>query len=141
MLRLRPALLSCLAAAATLGMFAPAAHADWPVARHDNARTGAATGTSNLRTPAPYWRFYLGGNVGRGQSLPVPVDDGPGVAYIAAGRLVVATASGITIWRSDNLVLTSLVGRADLDGDGAPELVAQSINRVFVFDATTGALR
>ena len=28
--------------------------ADWPVSRHDPARTGTATGHSDLRTPAAY---------------------------------------------------------------------------------------
>lgn len=115
------------------------ASADWPVARHDVQRTGAVTGTSNLRTPAAYWRQYLGGALGPGQVQPL----GPSgaVAYVGAGRLKSLSPQGVPRWQSDNLEITSVVGLADLDGDGKDELVARSSDRVFAFDPVDGAFR
>ena len=114
-------------------------HADWPVARHDMQRTGAITGTSNLRTPAAYWRQYLGGALG--PALVQPLGASGEVAYLGGGRLRALSAQGVPRWQSDNLELTAIVGMGDLDGDGADELIARSIDRAFVFDATDGALR
>lgn len=118
---------------------ASVAHADWPVARHDMQRTGAVTGTSNLRTPATYWRQYLGGALG--PALVQPLGASGDVAYIGGGRLRALSAQGVPRWQSDNLELTSLVGVGDLDGDGADELIARSSDRAFVFDPGDGALR
>ena len=115
--------------------------ADWPVSRHDPARTGAATGHSDLRTPAAYWRYYLGGTIGPAVAEPITVAGGPGQAYVTGGRLSVTRADGNPVWASPNLALTALVGTGDLDGDGALELVAQSNDQVFVFAAQGGALR
>ncbi len=114
-------------------------HADWPVARHDMQRTGAVTGTSNLRTPAAYWRQYLGGALG--PSLVQPLGASGAVAYVGGGRLRALSAQGVPRWQSDNLELTAIVGTGDLDGDGVDELIARSIDRAFVFDPTDGALR
>ena len=115
------------------------AHADWPVGRHDMQRTGAVTGTSNLRTPAAYWRQYLGGALG--PSLVQPLGASGDVVYVGGGRLKTRSAQGVPRWQSDNLELTSLVGLADLDGDGTAEVVARSFDRAFAFDADDGALR
>lgn len=130
-----------LAAALALTFGAGTAAADWPVSRHDPGRTGAATGQSDLRTPAPYWRYYLGGSIGPGVAEAIALVTGPAQAYVAGGRLSVARADGTPLWTSPNLALTALVGTADLDGDTTLELVAQSIDQVFVFSAVDGALR
>lgn len=129
------------AIALSLGLAgARAAGADWPVSRHDPARSGAASGQSNLRNPAPYWRYYLGGSIGPTLAEPIAAAGGPGHAYVAGGRLSVVRADGTPLWSSPNLALTALVGTGDLDGNSDLELVAQSIDQVFVFDALTGAL-
>ncbi|MBK9035504.1 MAG: hypothetical protein IPL61_30310 [Myxococcales bacterium] len=122
---------------AALGLVsASIAHADWPVARHDARRSGQVTGTSNLQTPAAYWRQYLGGALGTSLAMPL----GDGVAYIGGGRVRLLSTLGVPRWTSANLALTAMVGQADLDGDGAPELIARSSDRAFVFEPTTGAL-
>lgn len=126
------------AALAALVVTATTARADWPMARHDPHRTASASGVSNLHTPLPYWRQYLGGSLFTPHVMPVGDDD---VAYVGAGRLRVLSSEGVPRWSSDNLALTFLIGSADLDGDGAAELVARSTDRVFVFDAASGALR
>ena len=112
------------------------AHASWPVPQHDVARTGRSGGASNITTPGIFWRYFLGGNVGPANALPVDVD-GDGideVAYVVAGRLYVAARDGIINWRSENLGLTFLVGIADVNGDGKKELVAQSLKQMYVFE-------
>ena len=124
--------------AATLAALATTAGADWPMARHDPRRSGMTTGVSNLRTPLPYWRQYLGGSLGTVHVTPIGADD---VAYVGAGRLRVLSTTGIPRWSSDNFALTTIIGTDDLDGDAALEVVARSLDRVFVFDAATGALR
>lgn len=131
-------LLALAAVLAAMVLSTPdAAHADWPIGRHDARRTGAATGTSNLQTPAAYWRQYLGGALGT--PLVEPIGGGD-VAYIGGGRLHARSAQGTPRWSSDNLELTALIGQADLDGDGAPELVGRSSSRAFVFAPDSGAL-
>jgi hypothetical protein len=122
-----------------LAMSPRTAGADWPIARHDVARTGAAVGSSNLQTPAAYWRFYLGGALGLSQAIPLADAGSPGLAFVVGGRVVVRRVDDVPRWSSDNLAITELVGIADLDGDGRREVVARSMDQVFVFDAATGA--
>ena len=137
-----PAARRWAALALLVGLAVPGvAAADWPVSRHDPARSGTATGHSNLRNPAPYWRYYLGGSIGPTVAEPILVVGRPGQAYVTGGRLSVARADGTPVWASANLALTAFVGTGDLDGDGTLELVAQSIDQVFVFAALDGALR
>lgn len=127
-------------AALVVAVLAPAAaRADWPVARHDMQRTGAATGRSNLTTPAPYWRQYLGGTLGPNLARPLAV--GGNLAYVGGGRLHALSPQGVPRWQTDNLELRNLVGETDLDGDGKVEVVARSSDRAFVFDELDGALR
>ena len=40
------------------------AHADWPMQRHDSARTATGSSTSSIDTPAVAFRHYLGGALG-----------------------------------------------------------------------------
>jgi hypothetical protein len=122
----------------TVAATARPARADWPMARGNAARTGATTGTSNLVTPLPYWRQFLGGALDLPQMMVLGTND---VAYLGGGRLRVVSFEGIPRWSSANLALTQVVATADLDDDGELELVAQSSDRVFVFDATAGNLR
>ncbi len=142
MLSVSPARLVAVASAlALVGLGLGTAAADWPVSRHDPARTGTAGGHSNLRTPAAYWRYYLGGSIGPGVAEPITVSGAPAEAYVTGGRLAVTRADGTPVWASPNLALTVLVGTGDLDGDGTLELVTQSGDQVFVFAAQDGALR
>lgn len=118
------------------------AAADWPVARHDPQRTGTATGTSNIDLPIPYWRYYLGGTIGRANLLTADID-GDGRAefiVVTGGRAVTKQTSDFTVWATKPIGLTSLEGLVDLDGDGALELVVRSTSRVFVLSALTGAV-
>ncbi len=127
--------------AACLALAPRVAAADWPVARHDARRTGAATGTSDLRAPEVFWRVFLGGQVAAAHAAPTFVDGERALAVVAGGRVSMERLDGATLWRSDNLRLSQLEAIVDLDGDGAREVVARSTARVFVLDAATGALR
>src|SRR5688572_8573497 len=61
-----------------------AARADWPIRRHDAARTAHADRASELavETPAIVWRYYLGGSVGVGNVVALDVD-GDGLREMA----------------------------------------------------------
>lgn len=122
--------LSCITFAAAV-FLAGAAYADWPMSRGDPRRTGAGGERGDLRTPLPYWRYFLGGNLGSGHVIPL---EGEEVASVSGGRVRVTSVHGIERWASDNLGITQLVAYTDLDGDAVRELVVQSSNRVFVFD-------
>jgi len=117
------------------------ASADWPSARHDQHRTGAATGISDIITPGAYWRTYLGGRLGLAEAMPLLVSGETATAFVTSGRVVVTRPNGVPIWSSNNLSVISLVARVDLNGDGALEIVAQSSSQVFAFDLATGELQ
>ncbi|NOY92124.1 MAG: VCBS repeat-containing protein [Deltaproteobacteria bacterium] len=128
-------LLSCVALVPT------SVQADWPMARHDRERTGAATGTSNLTTPTPYYRYYLGGSLSASQMLTFDVDaDGMlDVLMVTGGRVVARTVDDTDLWSSPPRGISAFVGLADLDGDGSEELLARSNNQVVVLNPATGA--
>lgn len=118
------------------------AQAEWPIARHNVQRTGAGSAKSNLTDPVPYWRAYLGGTLSIGQLIPAEVN-GDGVTdfvYASAGRIFARTADDKPLWQSDRYQVTSVVGVADLDGDGKAEVVATNAGQVLVLDASTGKL-
>lgn len=128
---------------ATAGVaIAPSARADWPVARQNPTRTGAANGTSNITKPVPYWRQLLGGRLSS-TGLFVGDVDGDGsneIAYSSAGRLVVRRANAEVAWQSESLRIQTIVGAFQLDGDGIPDLVVTTSDRVLVFQGATGAV-
>ncbi len=134
-------LLSWLAALPCLILGSGHTRADWPSPRHDARRTAVASGTSNITRPGDYWRAYLGGKVDLNQAMPLDATGEQTIAYVSAGRVHVASRDGIPRWSSENLSITALDAAADLDGDGAFEIVAQSTAQMFVFDAASGALR
>jgi hypothetical protein len=106
------------------------------MARHDRARTGTATGTGNLTDPAGYFRYYLGGSLFGPNMLTYDVDaDGDDdVLMVTGGRVVARTVRDDDLWSSPPRGFSSLVDLADLDGDGAVELVLTSNDQVFVLD-------
>lgn len=137
-LRLVPAALAAL-----LLVFGPGlAHADWPVPRADGRRTGAATGTSNLSAPVPYWRYFLGGAISARGALFLDVDsDSAGeVVLIAGGKLMARERTDQVVWETPVLGLTTIVGMADLNGDGVDEIAVHGRNQVFLVQPATGAI-
>lgn len=117
------------------------AAADWPSARHDSRRTGVAGGASNLESPVPYWRYYLGGTVDDTGAIGMDVDlDGIGdVVFATGGRLHAVRVGGGSLWQTPPRGFSALVGSADLNGDGKLELLARTGSQLVVVDPTTGA--
>ncbi len=117
------------------------AHADWPMARHDPARTALNTDPSDLARPAIAWSRYLGGLVTNGHMATVDTD-GDGVAevmYVAGGRLVMKEADDRLVWESPPLDIDEIVAITDLNGDDSREVVASgSPGAVHVLDIATG---
>ncbi len=114
---------------------------DWLTARHDAQRTGRSGGRSNLAAPAIRWRHYLGGGVRGSQVLTADVDGDrtTDVVYLSSGRLRCKHADDALLWESGALDLTSVVGAADLDGDGGLEVIAVGARGyVGVFDGASG---
>jgi len=110
------------------------------MARHDPARSGSANGTSNLVTPAVYWRYYVGGSMSIDGGMLVDLDrDGEDEAlFVSGGQLVLGGHDGLVRWVSKPLRAVAIVAVADLDGDSVLDIVVRSSSRVFVLDAATG---
>ncbi|MBW2462012.1 MAG: VCBS repeat-containing protein, partial [Deltaproteobacteria bacterium] len=113
------------------------------MARHDRLRSSTADGTSNIDQPAASWRTYLGGSLGREQYLTFDIDsDGnPEVLFLMGGALLAKTPRDAVRWETEALDLTRIDGLHDLDGDGAPELIASArAGRLHVIRPTDGAV-
>lgn len=117
------------------------ARADWPMQRHDAARTGTASGTGNLTAPAPYFRHYLGGSLFDSHmvTFDVDMDGAEDVIMITGGRAVARTVGDDDLWSSPPRGFSRMPGLADLNGDGSPELVVATSSQVFALDPRTGA--
>lgn len=121
-----------------------AALADWPIARHDGARTARSLRPLGMDRPAVRWRGRLGGTLGQGQIAVRDVDgDGQSDAIlVAGGRLLVRRADDSVISESSLLELTAIIGADDYDEDGALDVVATSATgRAHVLDPATGGVQ
>jgi MYXO-CTERM domain-containing protein len=124
-------------------LLAPAAVGahDWPCARHDPQRTGAATGPLRLPSPAVRWRHYLGGQLRDDQWRVADVDGDQvtDVVFVASGKVICKHADDSLVWESDLVEARSLVGLADLDRDGRLEVVVVGERgAVLVLNGATG---
>lgn len=120
------------------------AFADWPMVRRDNRRTAVTSEPAELRTPAVTWRRYLGGELGGEQQVAIDLEgDGSSeVVLIAGGKLVAKRPDDTVVWETPPLAVGTIVHVADLNGDGAKELVVTGENAFLaIFDVRTGALR
>ena len=119
---------------------AQSASADWPMARHDAQRTGAATGTSNLSQPVPYWRAYLGGSVGPRGAMAVDVDgDGKAeIVFAGGGRLFARKAGNTELWQTPLINIDTLDAALDVNGDGSLDILGHSSNQEYVISAKDG---
>lgn len=122
---------------------APRAHADWPMARHDRLRSSTGDGTSRIDVPAAGWRRYLGGSLGNEQYLTFDVGGGrePEVIFVMGGALLAKTPTDAVAWETEALDIFRIDGLHDLDGDGAPELIASArAGRMHIVRPTDGAV-
>lgn len=132
-------------AAATIVLFASLpsrTSANWPMARHDAKRSGAATGKSDMKKPVPYFRFYLGGAISTPQLAQTDVDgDGRSDLLLTnGGRIVAKRYDDSAIWQSKPYGIDSIIAVNDLDGDGKLDVVASSTSKVLIFALATGRL-
>ncbi len=118
---------SCLAVVLACGFLAPGVQAEpgeWPVARHDSARSGMADYPSNFPTaPEPTWRQYVGGSMSQYVMEDVDGDGLEELFYLVGGVLYHKSPDNDIFW-SRRLPASSLYGPMDLDGDGEMELLA-----------------
>ena len=100
-----------LAALAGLVASSPV-RADWPMARHDGRRSGAADGKGNIQTPVVGWKSYLGGRLAVAGLLAADVEgNGKNAFIIAAGGSVSAVRpDGTVIWSTPTSGTASLAG-------------------------------
>jgi MYXO-CTERM domain-containing protein len=115
----------------------------WPGFRHDGQRTGRASGAGAIdASPAFAWTRGIGGSLSPAQSVIADLDgDGQHEVVLASGGgVVVRGADDHVRVRSALFGADTILGVADLDGTGAPEIVAHgtSPRGVFVIDAGTG---
>ncbi|MBK6528642.1 MAG: VCBS repeat-containing protein [Deltaproteobacteria bacterium] len=114
---------------------------DWPCARHDPQRTGAATGPLRLPAPAVRWRHYLGGQLRDDQWRVADVDGDrvTDVVFVASGKVICKHADDSLVWESDLIDASSLAGLEDLDRDGRTEVVVVGERgAVLVLNGSTG---
>ncbi len=129
-----------LVATMLLAMVGRAEADEWRVARHDAARTAENKGRFAASPPEPFWRAYMGGR----PSDPVlrfGLGGPSGIVFASGGRILgkdVVTQA--TTWKSDLVGNTRIAGFADLDGDGAREVVVFTDTRVRVLEEDTGAI-
>ena len=118
-----------------------AAADSWPINRHDAGRTGASSGSVPLASGSIAWRTFLGSSpdadtVHFGMSSPGSLVSSSG------GRFVARDASTQAVfWSSEILGTGTVVGFADLYGDGKNDVVVQTGSQAHVLDPDTGAVR
>ena len=123
----------------------PASELGWPTIRHDQQRTGRATGAGRIVSPTITWSLHLGGRLrAPGVSFHDLTDDGSKECIIIqGGRVLALDGSGRTIWISGSFGISRVLGFFDLDRDGDLELLASREGRLpalFILEAHTGTL-
>lgn len=121
---------------------AASSYADWPMARHDGKRTGAAPGKSDFALPVPYWRTYLGGSLGPSSfaSADVDADGSNELLFGTGGRIVTKRQNDGPVCQTKPRGVNGIWAVVDVDGDGKLDVVSSNRDHAVVFSAQTGAL-
>src|SRR5689334_16570488 len=106
-LRVRGSVLVTAMFSAAVALSPATAAGDWPMSRHDPQRTGASPGSSNISTPVPFWRTYLGGHLNPDELIAYDVDGdhAPDYLYLEGGKLIARRAAGDLIWTTPTMGL------------------------------------
>ena len=145
--RLSASLILALAAGSLSGL--REAHADppglWPIFRHDSQRTGRADGVGAITRPEVAWTLSTGGSLAARQTAIADVDgDGRNEVVLASGgAILVRHADDSIVTRSRLFGADYVYGVWNLDGVGAPEIVAhgRSPRGVYAINAATGDIQ
>lgn len=119
-----------------------AAPGEWPIGRHDSARTGVAELPSLFSAaPTPTWRHYVGGNMNQFVMSDVDGDGSDELFYLSGGVLYHKTPDNTLLW-SRPVPADALYGPVDLNGDGLKELVVTrgSPVRILVISVADGSV-
>lgn len=114
-----------------------AAPGEWPIGRHDSARTGLAELPSSFtNTPTPTWRHYVGGSMSQYVMSDVDGDLNDELFYLSGGVVYHKTPDNVLLW-SRPLPASALYGPMDLNGDGVQEILAVQSTPVRIFVLST----
>jgi hypothetical protein len=133
---------SLVAIVVTMATWAPAAHADWPSARHDPQRSGVAEAASDITNPAVYWKVYVGGSVDPQGFLTGDVDqDGKlDILYVSGGSVVASRADGSALWRTPPRGFQTISAIDDFDGDGRTDILIGGGSQAFLLAGKDGSI-
>ena len=120
---------------------------EWRAPRHDQGRTGLASGPVNLAAPNIAWRTFMGGQPSHhfvnfvASMSGGPLSNEHAVVQRGGRFIALNMKTQATLWQSEVLGVGWVAGIADLDGDGVEEAVVQTEAQAHVLDGLTGATR
>ncbi len=111
---------------------------EWLMPRHNVRQTAYAPEYANLAQPAVRWRIPIPSQLAAATAVDVDLDGHQDLLTVNAGRLAASTLLGKILWQTASLGISSVIGLADLDGDGAPEVIAAAGHAVHVLRLASG---
>ena len=104
---------------------ASAAVDDWPMWRRDPQNTGYSPVPGNMdREPEVLWSYFVGGYADQAVSLDFEEDGRDEVLFVSAGKIVAIDRTGIQLWKTPPLSISSIHGTTDFGMDGTVEVLA-----------------
>ncbi len=116
---------------------------DWPTFRHDPGFTGRSQGQGGITHPTVKWSYYLGGSLSATRSYigDLTGDGRKDIAMIVGGKVALKTPQGQTLWFSDALNASYIIGAWDFDRNGEQDLLVLRANvpaAVVILNGKTG---
>lgn len=113
---------------------------EWLMPRHNVRQTAYAPEYANLAQPAVRWRIPIPSQLAAATAVDVDLDGHQDLLTVNAGRLAASTLLGKILWQTASLGINSVVGLADVDSDGTPEVVAAAAHAVHVLRLASGEI-
>lgn len=113
---------------------------EWLMPRYDAHQTGFAPGVAKLSSPAVRWRLPIPSQLGAAFGADVDLDGQQDLLSVSAGRLVAQTIHGKILWQTASLGIAWVQAIVDMDGDGAPEVVAVGPTAAHLLQLSSGAV-